>query len=220
MEAENKMESRESPISIDIQYGADVNTERLKWVLNRLPWYKENGYTHIKIPESLSESSTKEDVAQFVDSEYSEEKYKEVADEINKVWPIFSAPFEELKKNSDFHFGEKYKVFLADYGPGGSYNARLNEITLDIGNRDAERLAKIVAHEIVHSGIEYLIQKYNVAHWKKERLVDLICEKYFGSNKQGFKYDFSDVDKAFGELWPNIDAITQKIGEKSTSINN
>jgi hypothetical protein len=208
------IESKEAPIEINIQYGVEIDADRLKSTIDRLPWYKEKGYSHVKIPDGVSESSTRDEIVELVQSEYSEEKYDEISNKLKEAWPEFSAPFEELKSITDFHFGEKYTIFLTKYGVGGSYHVDANEVIIDIHSDDIEWLMKIMAHEIVHTGIEYLIQKYKVPHWKKERLVDLICEKYFSKRKQGIRENIEDVDEAFYALWPNAEMITKQIGEK------
>jgi hypothetical protein len=212
MPEENKIESHESPIKIHFEYGVDIDTDRLKSTIDKLPWYREKGYIHIKIPEGLTELSTREDVAKVVASEYSENKYKEISEKITELWQTFSIPFQELKQIPDFHFGENYGVFLTGYGVGGSYHSDVSEIIVDVGRGDIDWIMKVMAHEIVHTGIEYLIQKYEVPHWKKERLVDLICDRYFSRGKQGIRENVDDVDEVFNVSWPDIDTITKKIG--------
>ncbi len=71
----------------------------------------------------------------------------------------------------------------------------------------------IIFHEIVHMAIEHLIQKYKIQQWHKERLVDLMMDKYFPglTEKQNIKEDVSAVDEAFNNFFPDIEAIVNAI---------
>lgn len=60
---------------------------------------------------------------------------------------------------------------------------------------------------------EFDIKKYNVQHWHKERLVDLICMKYFSDIRkpQSIKTDVSIVDKNFNDKFPDLESIIQSL---------
>lgn len=73
----------------------------------------------------------------------------------------------------------QYHVLLTLYGPGGNYNPNTATIRLLVSReRLSSKFDRIstIAHEIVHIGIEEsIIKKYQLTHWEKERLTDIIC---------------------------------------------
>lgn len=60
--------------------------------------------------------------------------------------------------------------------------------------------------------IENLIKKNGVAHWYKERIIDLIMDKEFESTfKMQNVPDFAkNVDDIFQKFYPNIISVTEK----------
>ncbi len=77
----------------------------------------------------------------------------------------------------DFKMFEKYEVLFTLYGSGGSYDPNSGTITLfttEEGNfKNYKNPANTIVHEIVHMGIERsLVEKYNLSHQEKERVVD------------------------------------------------
>ena len=82
---------------------------------------------------------------------------------------------------------DEYKIMLVLWSLGGSYDPKSGTITTradEKGNLTSVRKNKheTIVHEIVHMGIEKnIVQKYNLKHWEKEYLVDIICNKYLGS---------------------------------------
>jgi len=81
-----------------------------------------------------------------------------------------------------------------------------------------EYLIKTVIHESVHLMIENLITKNKVAHWYKERIVDLIIDKEFESNfKMQNVPDYAkDIDIIFKEFYPDMVLITEESGKLKT----
>lgn len=76
-----------------------------------------------------------------------------------------------------FKMFDKYKVVFTLYGTGGSYDPDEGTITLwtnaDGKFMNYEKPANTIIHEISHMGMEYsIVQKHNLAHGLKERLVD------------------------------------------------
>ena len=75
----------------------------------------------------------------------------------------------------DFFIPPQYNITLSLYGPGGSYNPSNGDISMKIskdGTFFVEPLSNML-HEAFHIGIENsIIQRYNVSHKTKERIVD------------------------------------------------
>lgn len=90
-----------------------------------------------------------------------------------------------------FHIPEVYDVELTLYGPGGSYNPENGVVliyTTPAGNfKQHEGAVNTLIHEIVHIGIETsIIQKYNVPHALKERIVDQMVSLMFRGELEGY----------------------------------
>ena len=211
----NQFENKESIVNLNVVYGLDQEIERVRNTLKRLPWYKQQGY-RVGLPQNVSEQSSPEEIANGISSEYSEAEYEDFTQWIKEQWPQIPAGFEELKKIPSFHLRNAYTVFLTKYGSGGSYDAQSGKVIVNIETRGKEKMIGTIIHEIIHTGIEHLIVSYGVKHWYKERLVDLIGEKYFpGLRKlQRIKEDTTIVDEVFKKHFPDIEAIAREIGGK------
>lgn len=87
-----------------------------------------------------------------------------------------------LKKNWGFSLLPTYEIVLTLYGPGADYDAQNGIIQLQTTpDGDFKRATnhELLFHEIVHIGVEEaIVEKYELSHWEKERLVDLICARY------------------------------------------
>lgn len=86
--------------------------------------------------------------------------------------------------NWDFKLLETYDVIFTLYGTGGSYdpdNGRVVLFTTLQGDfMNYEQPANTIIHEIVHLGVETsLVQRYQLSHPMKERLVDTIVYLLF-----------------------------------------
>lgn len=88
---------------------------------------------------------------------------------------------DSLKKFWDWDFGmhKNYAVVFTLYGSGGSYDPTSGTVTLfatkDGGFKNYRNPSNTIIHEIVHIGIENsIVQKYNLPHTLKERIVDAI----------------------------------------------
>ena len=123
---------------------------------------------------------------------------------------------EILKNLSAFNLLAGYSIFLTKYGMGGSYDAETGEVVVNINRVSKEKIMGVIIHEIIHIGIEHIIRAHNIEHWSKERLVDLIGEKYFADlvKTQNIKEDVEVVDEAFNEFFPDLEAVGLKLGEK------
>ena len=108
-------------------------------------------------------------------------------------------------------FGNKlpkeFQVILTKYGTEGSYNPP-NRIFLNISNKSPQTL--VLLHEITHLIIHKYIKKYQIQHWEKERIVDLILNS---KNFQFLKYTLWQKDYRKTEEY--IDPLFKKIFFKS-----
>jgi len=103
---------------------------------------------------------------------------KKVAEKIELISNMIQQ-LETFKKEEDWNFKsfEPYHVVFTLYGTGGSYDPDTGVITLftnkkgDFMNYDEPE--NTIIHEIVHIGMEQsIVQKYQLSHGLKERVVD------------------------------------------------
>lgn len=220
MENINNFEKRENHIKFSVIFNLDKEIKRITSTIEKLPWYQDLGYgeSHYFLPEQVDEQSSSEKIKNVVSAEFfeNEEKYKDLTSYIEEKWLVIADGLEKLKEISSFHLFERYVIILTRYGSGGSYDSKNGEVIANIEFLSKDKIMGTIAHEIIHIGIQHLIEKYNIKHWYKERLADLIGARYFLDlrKKQNIKEDINIVDITFDKLFPDIEAVTCQIGEK------
>jgi hypothetical protein len=171
---------------------AEKEAEFVYSLIYQIKFFDENGY-NISLPDvplinslkskvykgmSLSKDDLDELINLFKNELFDEEDYKIslsvvqsaalIADQHLDIFHIYARKW-------DFFIPPKYNITLSLYGPGGSYNPINGNISMKItkdGTFFNEPLS-VMLHEAFHIGIENrIIQKYNVPHWTKERIVD------------------------------------------------
>lgn len=202
-------------INLQFNYSSEYEVERIKNTLNKLAWFKEQGY-RFSLPEGLLLSGDNLVDEKFIKSsvveEYSEDDYKQVIEMVNEQWLKYSSILEKYFLETKIKPEDIYEVKLTRYGVGGSYNLP-NTIIINIQAHYDVGLVKTIIHEIVHLSIQELIEKYNVEHWKKERIVDLILDKYFPQiNKmQNVPIETELIDKVFEKSYPNLEEVMKSL---------
>ncbi len=195
---------------LQITFGLEEEIDRVKYTLSRLDWYKENGYS-VDLPDGLDMSSSDEEISHKISQEYDLEKYKEAASTLGDLWTEFAPHLLEIKESGVLNIAPSYTAILTLYGTGGSYDSSRNEVILKIKNRPLDDIFGTLLHEIVHISIQPFIVKYKVPHWYKERLVDLIGQKYFQDKRkiQNIKTDVQVVNTSFEKYFPDIERIVE-----------
>ena len=217
MEETKIYEGKEKGPEIVVSFSLNNEVFRVNDTLKKLPWYKEHyGKSNSRLPEGVDEKTNTKDVASAVSAEFTEDDYKDYSQYIQENWSNVSGGLEKLKEMLAFHLLDTYSVHLTKYGSGGSYNAERGTVLVNIVFQSKDRVVGTIIHEIVHIGIEHLIGEYNVKHWYKERLVDLLVEYYFPAMRkmQNIKENTMEVDKAFNNFFPDIEAVVKTIGEE------
>ena len=92
----------------------------------------------------------------------------------------------------EFTFFERYEIVLTLYGTGGSYDPDNGTVTLfttpEGAFKNYENPANTITHEIVHMGIEQpIVQKYQLPHALKERVVDRFEYVLIGEQLPNYK---------------------------------
>lgn len=92
----------------------------------------------------------------------------------------------------NFQMFDTYQIIFTLYGTGGSYDPDAGTITL-LTNQAGDFMnyrqpANTIIHEITHMGMEYsIVQKYNLSHGLKERLVDTFVYLMFKEELPDYK---------------------------------
>lgn len=204
-------------ITLTISYSRKLEIERVQNTVKKIPWYAAQGYsaTFAKLPQGITEHSSNDEITQAVEREYAPADYAASAKELQKGWKRVAKSFGEMRREPCFHFVDEYEVVLTKYGSGGSYNAETNQVIVNFVAKVTEGVVGITIHEVVHMTIQYLIDRYRVRHWRKERLVDLLVGHYFPelNMTQKVREDAVMVDEKFKELFPDIEVITKAVGD-------
>lgn len=216
MEEVNKNESAPE-IEVVFDYSLDDEIKRVVNTLKKYKWYKENGYKP-KLPKNIEEKFKNDERVNFDDVSIGVSKEFDLSEYREKVLRI-QAEFEEIKtdffeklKALNLPTQEKYFVGATVYGTGGSYFLP-NNIQLNI--KYYKNPSLVIAHEIVHLTIEPLIQEFNIDHWTKERIVNLIMNKFF-PDKPTMQRDPANAEKIseiFEAHFPDIRKIIEEVSK-------
>lgn len=188
-------------MNINIKYGLDFEINRVKNTIAKLDWYISQGYKP-KLPDGIKKDSSEQEIQNQIKKEYVERKYKEVGKKITYDFSIIQEIFTETVKNI---FGKEipdtFLINLTNYGVGGSYNIP-NVVIFNINNQKG---FKTLIHEIIHILIEPFIQKYEIQHWEKERIVDLILnsKEFIFLNYNSWQRGYDNVEKYIDNLFIN-----------------
>lgn len=128
---------------------------------------------------------------------YKKENYELALKKVNAQKDLINKFVKELyvlqkKWNWEFKTFEKYNIIFTLYGTGGSYDPDLGRVTLFTTPEgkfmNYEKPANTIIHEIIHMGIEKsIVQKYNLPHGLKERIVDTLVYLLFGESLPEYK---------------------------------
>lgn len=179
----------------------------------------ENGY-QLGLPQSIKDrlennkDVSDEEIRAAIEAEYQDHAYSENARELEEAWEAESGDFIEKLKTLRRPLPQAYKIFLSRYGTGGSYGYP-DVIQLNLNRVSNRGSLYIVFHEMVHLAIQDLIEKYNIPHWTKERLVDLIMNKFF-PDKEQLQRDpehADQIDEIFEKEFPNIEKVIAEVSQ-------
>lgn len=207
------------PVTLSISFSKESELNRVQETIKRLPWYREHKYSSsfARLPLGINESSSANEIATAISKEYDQQTFKEMETSILNQWESAADGFKKLQTVLGIKLRDNYKVILTKYGSGGSYDTATGTLFVNISPpRNVERIRVTIIHEIVHMAIQYLVDKYKVLHWRKERLVDLLLKRCFPTlhADQKIKEDVSMVDATFNKLFPNIEDVARIIGHE------
>lgn len=172
---------------------ADSESEYIWRTIQNIKFFEEENY-HVSLPEDslikdlkvksklgkLTNEDYKRLKAVIQDSIYNKADYQKGYEKIENELELINRMIDEISQsNFNWNFKEfnTYQVNLTLYGPGGSYNPDEGSIlifTTTQGQfKNYDNPVNTIIHEITHIGIEEaIINKYNVPHTLKERIVD------------------------------------------------
>jgi hypothetical protein len=174
-------------------HSAREEYDYVRYVLERIPFYKRNGYPY-EIPDhrefqKLAKQLSKGEVAYteslfdifksgIYDVEFFKAGVEALESQRHKIAQAFPR-FRELNSSWGFKIFPEYQITVTKYGPGGMYlenEGRIVMLTRQDGSFKRPEPLHTVVHEMIHIGIEEsIVKKYDLTHWEKERLVDRIC---------------------------------------------
>lgn len=188
---------------IKINYSLEIDQDVVEATLGYAAWYTEHGYEPL-LPAKLSIKGIKdlshEKILKLIETEYNEVFYKDVSKALTKYWEVFKNNWPSVTvQKMGLLFGDEYEVRLTRYGVGATYNESEGALVLNVSGGEVEELASIVFHELIHLTIEGDIKKYNIGHWQKERLVDLIFKSLLPEHsfEQQLPSEAHDIDPFF-----------------------
>lgn len=212
--------SQELEPTPEVFFGCLVEDEinRVKYLCSKRDWYKENRYqpTYPKTIQDKfdkGEDITEEDIEKSVTEEFDSSSNEKEISEVKVEWNAIKDEFFKNLKTLGLPIQEKYFLSLTKYGTGGSYGVP-NHIQLNIGQMNRAP-SFTIAHEIVHLTIEHLIKEYKIDHWTKERIVDLIMNKFFPDDKklQRSPENAEKINEIFDSEFPDIQKLVKEISE-------
>lgn len=162
----------------------------------------------------LTESDYRHFVDHFENSIYRRENYKAGYRQVEDVVPLLTEMMAQLSEEAypwGFRVFEEYRVVLTLYGPGGSYDPENGSAVLfTTSNGDFKRYenpANTLIHEFIHIGIETsIIQRFQVPHGLKERIVDNLVMLHFSDQLPGYRMQEMG-DPAIDDLLPDKASI-------------
>jgi hypothetical protein len=134
----------------------------------------------------------------LLESKYFNPKnYQEAKQKVENDLDLLNDFLDEIDSEKNqwdwkFNMFDKYKVVFTLYGTGGSYDPDEGIITLLTNKKGGfmkyQNPAYTIIHEISHMGMEYsIVQKHNLNHGLKERLVDTFVYLMFEEKLPKYK---------------------------------
>lgn len=171
--------------------------------INDIKFFQQQGYT-VALPEDevIDALITKSQRGEFGNEDftviyelleekiYRAEAYVQASEKVLAEQDLLEQAISELERKSSawewpFKVYNQYSIVFTRYGSGGSYNPENGNITL-LTNEEGrfkkyDNPAHTIIHEIVHLGMEAsIVQRFELSHQSKERLVDQVVVLLFG----------------------------------------
>lgn len=187
---------------------AEAEADYIWRTIQDTKFFEENNYQVALPPGMLVEGLKKKakenqltdedyvELKSFVrDSVYDTSQYAAGFAKIEAQLPLLNrllVRLSNMERDWDFKEFPLYEVNLTLYGPGGSYDPDEGTIliyTTPQGQyKQYDNPANTIIHEIVHIGVEAsIVQKYQVPHRLKERIIDTFVSLCFGEDLPDYR---------------------------------
>ena len=206
-------------IYLKVNFSKEDEMKRIKYTLGKLDWFVKQGYK-INLPDKIKEISdqgripTDDEISEAVSAEFNQKEYEEKTQDLTQKWEKMREDFLKNLATLGLPLQPEYKITFTKYGVGGSYGLP-NKIQINFDYSYARGTLATTFHEIIHLTIEKLIKEYNIDHWTKERLVDLVYGKFFPTEQrlQRNPEKSEQVDEIFNHLFPDLGRMIHAIGQ-------
>jgi hypothetical protein len=192
---------------------------RVSNTYRKIDWYKAHGYDPL-FPKGITLSALEDGedldaLLSLVESEYDGEFYEAMAGEIRQQWQWFQDNWLRSCVSKQLsQLLPTYEVKLTRYGTAGSY-IYPDTIVMNVAEHAERNRASVIMHEIIHLCIEPYVQKYDIPHWQKERVVDLLFRSFFPEKAflQVLPEEAYVVDHIFDAGFADIETLMIKLGD-------
>ncbi len=189
-------------MKIEFRYSIEDELTRVQNTLEKMLWYREQGYRPT-LPVGISETSPEKEIREAVETAYREKDYREAEQDIRRDFSECLDRFLQVLAKYSLEVPENLIMKLTQFGTSGSYQFP-NFVVFDI--HDVRGL-KTIYHEIAHLAFEQEFLQNNVSHWQRERIIDLFLHT---EDCEFLQYDIwqrdyhgveLSVDPVFAELF-------------------
>lgn len=158
-------------------HNCDQEINHVTHILSQSVWFTSNKYT-LSLPDGITDSSSERAIACAVSREFPtyEKLFRTYVRACQRALNKHHVSIDAFFALFNYPLPSTITVQCTAYGPGGSY-APPDTIIVKIPHTDANSL-QLIIHESVHLVLEEpFIQKYALAHWEKEYIVDHLCKQ-------------------------------------------
>jgi hypothetical protein len=205
--------------TLTIKTDPNFEFKKIKDSLKSIDIFLQQGYL-VDLPkidlDKLKDISD-QDLYNIVGNEHDEQTYLAYKKQLEDTWSQYvETIFSTLNNLVGVEIQTEYIVYLTKYGPGGGNYGYPNDVAIKLYYGRERTAMGVLIHEIIHLSVHNLIEKYQIEHWTKERLVDLISLKIFpGKFKLQRDPENSEmVSKYFDQYYPNMKKIISSISNR------
>lgn len=202
-------------INLKITHSKEIDVNRIINTLKDWGWFQEKKY-RLTLPTGVSPKSDQAEIITAVDQDFAnnEAAYQKETWDLLSRWEKYGKILEEKLVGISLIPLSEYELMLTSYGVGGSYHTP-NKIIVNIKASFQFGLLRTVLHEIIHLNIEKYIKEFEVSHWTKERIVDLLMNEFFPevNRMQEPPIPTADIDKQFYAFYPDIVRVIKSVSK-------
>jgi len=154
---------------------------------------EQEGY-ELSLPEGTDPSKdSKKKIMEKIEEEYDPSEYEEVKEKLLEAYSKIDEKFKAYIENTFSNKKDKIKVHLTKYGPGGSYHPP-NEVTVCFKGFNTDQVLSNLLHEVIHLYIHPYIEKHDINHWEKERIVDLLLHETNVLERSSWQKNYNEAE--------------------------